>query len=390
MSGTPRIGLWLLGARGSVATTAVAGLLSVREGSADHVGLVTSTPPFRGAELPPLAALVVGGHDLSSEPLPARAERLAAGGVLPAALLTSVRNGLAEVDGRIRPGISADDAATAPAEALARVTDDLTAFRTEHALDEVVVVQLTSTEPAADPCLLALDLDGVLSALSGDGPALPASVVYATGALLTGCAFVDFTPSVATVVPGVQELAESTGLPLAGRDGKTGETLLRSALAPMFVERALAVRSWAGTNLLGGGDGASLADPVRRKAKLAAKAGTLQALLGEDVETPLTIEHVADLGEWKTAWDHVVFEGFLGTRMKLQLTWEGCDSALAAPLVLDLARLVAAALMAGERGPLPALGYFFKDPLGSDEHRLSEQFVALRTWAHKLRPDLPR
>jgi len=90
---------------------------------------------------------------------------------------------------------------------------------------------------------------------------------------------------------------------------------------------------------------------------------------------------VDDLGDWKTAWDHVRFDGFLGTRMTLQFTWEGCDSALAAPLVLDLARLVGRAQDVGESGPLPDLGFFFKSPIDSDEHRLAQQWEALTAWS---------
>ena len=86
------------------------------------------------------------------------------------------------------------------------------------------------------------------------------------------------------------------------------------------------------------------------------------------------------MGEWKTAWDHIVFEGFLGVRMKLQFTWEGCDSALAAPLLLDLIRLLALALERGERGVLSELAFFFKDPAGTREHALHRQYEMLERW----------
>ena len=86
------------------------------------------------------------------------------------------------------------------------------------------------------------------------------------------------------------------------------------------------------------------------------------------------------MGEWKTAWDHIVFEGFLGVRMKLQFTWEGCDSALAAPLLLDLMRLMALALERRERGVLPGLAFFFKDPAGTREHALHRQYEMLERW----------
>ena len=160
----------------------------------------------------------------------------------------------------------------------------------------------------------------------------------------------DFTPSVGARLPAIEALAEAHEVPLAGSDGKTGETFMKSALAPAFAARALKVRSWAGMNLLGGGDGAALADPERAQSKLDSKGRLLEEILGYPVEAPIHIEDVRDMGEWKTAWDHIVFEGFLGVRMKLQFTWEGCDSALAAPLLLDLIRLLALALERGERG----------------------------------------
>ena len=193
---------------------------------------------------------------------------------------------------------------------------------------------------------------------------LPPSSLYALAAIETGCAFVDFTPSVGARLPALEALAEAHEVPLAGSDGKTGETFMKSALAPAFAARALKVRSWAGMNLLGGGDGAALADPARAQSKLDSKGRLLEEILGYPVEAPIRIEDVRDLGEWKTAWDHITFEGFLGVRMKLQFVWEGCDSTLAAPLLLDLMRLMALALERRERGVVPELAFFFKDPGG--------------------------
>ena len=164
--------------------------------------------------------------------------------------------------------------------------------------------------------------------------------------------------------------------------------MVKTALAPMFATRALHVLSWASVNLLGGGDGQTLADPAAVASKIATKGRGLEAILGHPVDGPLHVDFVPDLGEWKTAWDHVSFEGFLDTRMTLQFTWAGCDSALAAPLVLDLVRLVARAHEVGEVGPLAALGFFFKDPAGSTEHRLSAQWDALTRGAPgSERPD---
>jgi myo-inositol-1-phosphate synthase len=210
---------------------------------------------------------------------------------------------------------------------------------------------------------------------------LPPSSLYALAAIETGCAFVDFTPSTGARLPALETLALEHGVPLAGSDGKTGETMLKSALAPAFAERALRVRSWAGVNLLGGGDGNALADPARARSKLASKGRCVEEILGYPVESPVRIERVGDLGEWKTAWDNVTFEGFLGVRMRMQFTWEGCDSALAAPLVLDLARFADLALERGEAGELAELAFFFKDPAGTDVHALHEQYRMLADWA---------
>jgi myo-inositol-1-phosphate synthase len=152
----------------------------------------------------------------------------------------------------------------------------------------------------------------------------------------------------------------------------------------MFVHRALQVRSWAGTNLLGGGDGAALADPARAESKLRSKARGLDELLGGDVTAPLHIDYVPDLGGWKTSWDHIAFEGFLGIGMTMQVTWQGCDSALAAPLVLDLARLVAGAQDAGRSGALADLGFFFKDPVGARTADVVSEYQRLCAFAGSL------
>jgi myo-inositol-1-phosphate synthase len=199
-----------------------------------------------------------------------------------------------------------------------------------------------------------------------------------------GCAFVSFTPSPGPRPPALAQAAERHALPWAGSDGKTGETLVKTVLAPMFATRALRVGSWSSYNMLGGGDGRTLADPQAAASKTASKARGLEAILGHPVDGPLHIDYVPDAGDWKTAIDHVSFTGFLGVRMTMQFTWSGCDSALAAPLVLDLARLAARAQQVGRVGPLADLGFFFKDPADSDEHRLSAQWDALVSMCAEL------
>ncbi|BBJ40012.1 hypothetical protein SSPO_027300 [Streptomyces antimycoticus] len=363
----PRTGVWLIGARGSVATTAVAGCAAVAGGLQPATGMVTETAPFVDSGLPALTDLVFGGHDTATTPLPKRAEALAADGVLPHGLPAAVRAELAAADAAVRPGGPQPGDGRGEEELIAAFAADLTDFLRTHGLARAVVVNVASTEAAPE-----------------DPGTLPPSSLYAAAALRAGCPYVNFTPSTGLHHPRLRERTERSGLPYAGRDGKTGQTLLRSVLAPMFAQRALAVRSWSGTNLLGGGDGAALADPGAAAAKNAGKARVLSDTLGELPDGELHIDNVPALGDWKTAWDHVAFEGFLGSRMVLQTIWQGCDSALAAPLVLDLARLTARAHEIGMAGPLPELGFYFKDPDGGPA-ALADQYAALVGLAGRLR-----
>jgi myo-inositol-1-phosphate synthase len=357
--------VWLVGARGSVATTTVAGCAALAGGLLAPTGLVTETPAFARSGLPELSSLVFGGHDTGSGPLPKRAEQLAAQGVLPHWLPGAVHGDLAAADSRVRPGGPQAGDERGTEELIDAFATDLREFARTTGAVRTVVVNVASTEPVPGP---------------GEWPA---SSLYAAAALRAGCSYVNFTPSAGMNHPRLADAAALAGLPCAGRDGKTGQTLLRAVLAPMFRQRALQVRAWSGTNLLGGGDGAALADPAAAAAKNAGKERVLVDNLGARPEGDVHIDDVPALGDWKTAWDHVAFEGFLGTRMVLQTIWQGCDSALAAPLVLDLARLLARAHEVGLSGPRPELGFYFKDPDG-DSTSLAQQYAALLAFADRL------
>ncbi|MEU4266462.1 inositol-3-phosphate synthase [Streptomyces sp. NPDC026092] len=361
-----RTGVWFVGARGSVATTAVAGCAATTAGLHPPTGMVTETAPFASAGLPPLASLVFGGHDTAACPLPKRAEALTVAGVLPHGLASAVAAELRAADTEIRPGGPLPGDTRTEEELITSFATDLTDFRIRLELDRVVVVNVASTEPASG------------------GAELPPSSLYAAAALRAGCPYVNFTPSTGLRHPALADTVAASGLPHAGRDGKTGQTLLRSVLAPMFLQRALTVRAWSGTNLLGGGDGAALADPAAAAAKNAGKERVLADVFGHAPEGEVHIDDVPALGEWKTAWDHIAFEGFLGSRMVLQTTWQGCDSALAAPLVLDLARLTARAHEAALSGPLADLAFYFKDPEGEAPAGLADQYARLVAFAARL------
>lgn len=361
----PRTGVWLIGARGSVATTTVAGCAALTAGLHAPTGLVTETPLFADSALAPLSTLVFGGHDTDHTPLPKRAEELVSAGVLPPGLPVAIAAELTAAESRIRPGGPVRGQTTGQDELVETLTADLRAFTSDNALTTAVVVNLASTESQAT-----------------EGQ-LPPSSLYAAAALHAGCPYVNFTPSAGLHHPALRAQAKASGLPYAGRDGKTGQTLLRSVLAPMFQQRALDVRAWSGTNLLGGGDGAALADPGAAAAKNAGKERVLADNLPTMPEGEVHIDDVPALGDWKTAWDHVAFDGFLGSRMLLQTIWQGYDSALAAPLVLDLARILARAHSRGLSGAVPGLGFYFKDP-DSGPADLAGQWRELATLAARL------
>ena len=151
----------------------------------------------------------------------------------------------------------------------------------------------------------------------------------------------------------------------------------------MFRDRHLSVKSWVGHNIFGNLDGKILDNPSNKAAKVRSKDHLLASLLPTTPQTLVSIEFIESLGDWKTAWDHIHFEGFLGTPMTMQFTWQGCDSILAAPLVIDLVRLVDRARLAGEAGSLPWLASFFKSPLGCTEQGFAAQMNMLHDWVKK-------
>jgi myo-inositol-1-phosphate synthase len=364
----------------------------------EPIGLVTATPPFAPLDLVDYSDLVVGGHDIRTGPLAAEAQRMwAESRAIVPELLDAANAFFAETEARLRPGTVigsgdriralADDKAAVvvetPREAVARAQADIEEFARIEKLDRVVVVNLASTEPPPDRPIPTdpAELDRLLDA-PGACP-LPSSSLYFLSAVGAGASYVNFTPSAGATPAALQRLALDRGIPHAGCDAKTGETLLKSVLAPMFAARNLDVMSWVGHNIFGNMDGKVLDDPRNKAAKVKSKDHLLAAILGKPPQTHVSIEYIESLGDWKTAWDHIHFRGFLGTPMTMQFTWQGCDSILAAPLVLDLVRLVELAHSKGEHGVLKWLACFFKSPLGVTEQAFAPQVAMLFDWVRR-------
>lgn len=375
------------------------GLSALQRGRAGPVGLVSELPPFAALDLAAPASLVIGGHDIRAGHLVEEARQFArTSRAFEPGLVDQVADDLNRIDHRARPGILAHGGKAIAALAdengvladglardkIARVQADLRDFQTANELDRIVVVNLASTEPPFDSGSLPETWSALEPLLDEPDCRLPSSSLYAIATLDLGHAFVNFTPSPGSTPAALDQLAIQRGAVHAGRDGKTGETLIKSALAPVFAMRHLNVMSWVGHNIFGNLDGRILDDPANKQTKVASKDRMLGEILGYQPQSHISIEYIRSLGDWKTAWDHIHFEGFLGTPMTLQFTWQGCDSMLAAPLVLDLARFAERALRAGQSGVLSWLSCFFKSPAGTGEHNPTRQFGQLLEWAGQL------
>lgn len=396
-----KLGLWLIGAGGNVATTVGVGLAALRHGIHDGTGLLTQTASFLRFPLVKLSDIVLGGHEIgSARPMKTAAELSRESGLFGEGLLKKIAPTLHTWQANIRQGTSIQCGAAIeriaglkarrgsqkPWQAVAGIRADLRSFAQRNRLRRVVVINVASTEPPFRLTTKHRTWDGLSSMLRSGAAALPASSLYALAAIEEGMPYVNFTPSLGADVPALRERANQNRVPIMGSDGKTGETLIRSVLAPMFRERNLEVLSWAGYNILGNRDGQVLASPRNRASKLEGKNNSITSLVGATPQTTTSIEYLSSLHDWKTAWDHVHFRGFLGVKMSLQFTWQGCDSILAAPLVIDLARLADFHANLGLAGIMTHLACYFKAPMDVEEQSFTAQMQMLRRYlAHAAR-----
>lgn len=392
------MGIAVVGLGGAVATTAVAGLELLRQGATDPDGLplagldLDGVPVVEATGMAGYADLVVAGWDLDGSDLYKAAEQHA---VLDSRQLGQVEPALS----RITPWPAAGDAdfcrnvsggnvllaETRRAQAEA-VRADLARFRAEHDLDGLVLVNLASTERWPDPAAPALQTAEAFEAgLDADDRSITPAMVYAYAAITEGVGYVNFTPSLAADVPALVQLAVQRRVPLAGKDGKTGQTMMKTVLAPAFRSRALTVEGWYSTNILGNRDGLALDDPDSLNSKLQTKGSVLDSILGYPVEDHVVrIDYYRPRGDQKEAWDAIDLVGFLGQRMQVKVDFQCRDSILAAPLAIELARLTDLAQQRGEGGVQEQLGWFFKAPMtpggGTPEHALHRQEQVLLDW----------
>jgi myo-inositol-1-phosphate synthase len=276
------------------------------------------------------------------------------------------------------------------------IRKDIRDFRAAHSCDRMIVASCASTEIFAEPGPAHQDLDALEAAIDANDKSVPPTMLYAYAALKEGVPFINGAPSLTIDVPAMAELAHTVGVPVCGKDFKSGQTLVKTALAPMLKARMLGLQGWYSTNILGNRDGEVLDDPDSFRTKEKAKLGVLEHILQPslypqlygDIHHRVGINYYPPRGDSKEGWDNIDIFGWLGYPMQLKVDFLCRDSILAAPLVLDLVLFMDLARRAGLKGVQEWLSFYFKSPQhgvsGHPEHDLFIQQAELTNTLRSL------
>ena len=402
---------------GAVSTTTIAGVIAVRQGLAKPIGSLTQMGTVRLGKrtegrspkisnVVPLASIddiVFGGWDLFEDDC-YRAARTA--GVIEPSLLDKVRPELE----KIRPWPAVFDqhyvkrlhgpnvkTGKNKLDLAEQVMTDIRGFKTDHALDRLVMVWAGSTEIFMTESAAHATIENFERALVGNDPAIPSSMVYAYAAVREGIPYCNAAPNLSADIPALVDLAARTGSPLAGKDLKTGQTLIKTIIAPGLKARLLGVQGWYSTNILGNRDGEVLDDPESFKTKEESKKSVLDYILQPQLYPDLyealchvvRINYYPPRGDNKEGWDNIDLVGWLGYKMQLKINFLCRDSILAAPIVLDVALFLDLAKRAGMSGIQEWLSFYFKSPVHAPglypEHDLFIQLMKLKNTLRYLK-----
>ena len=404
-----KLGVLLVGL-GAVSTTTIAGVLAVRNGFAKPIGSLTQMGTIRLGkrtegrspkitEVVPLATLddlVFGAWDIFQDDSYAAARTA---GVIEPSMLDKVRPELEQIrpwpavfDQRYvkrleGPNVKKGANKKVLADALG---EDIRRFKAEHNLDRMVMVWCGSTEVFMTESAAHQTVESFERALEANDPAIPSSMVYAYAAIREGIPYANAAPNLSADIPALVELAARTKTPLAGKDLKTGQTLLKTILAPGLKARLLGVDGWYSTNILGNRDGEVLDDPESFKTKEESKKSVLDYIfqahlypdLYREIHHVVRINYYPPRGDNKEGWDNVDLVGWLGYPMQLKINFLCRDSILAAPIVLDSALFLDLAKRAGMSGIQEWLSFYFKAPVHAPnlypEHDLFIQLMKLK------------
>jgi myo-inositol-1-phosphate synthase len=403
-----RLGVLLPGL-GAVATTLIAGTQLINKGLAKPYGSLTQLQRIRLGkrtaprfplikEVVPLAGLsdlVFGGWDIFPDDTYQTAR---AAGVVPPNQLESVRHDLEAIKPwpgafeqryvRNLHGTHVKTAATKMdlADAVKR---DIESFVATHGVSRSVMIWCGSTEVYSKPGSVHQTLEAFEKGLKENAPEISPSMIYAYAALSLGVPFANGAPNLSVDIPALLELAAKRGVPIAGSDFKTGQTLMKTVIAPGLKARMLGLQGWFSMNILGNRDGEVLDDPGSFRAKEVSKSGVLNSILQPEIYPDLygdyyhkvRIEYYPPRGDAKEGWDNIDIVGWLGQPMQIKVNFLCRDSILAAPIVLDLILFLDLAQRAGLSGIQEWLSFYFKSPMSRQdlkpEHDLFIQHLKL-------------
>ena len=271
-----------------------------------------------------------------------------------------------------------------------QVIADIRRFKKEKALDRLVMVWCGSTEVYLTETPAHASIEAFERALEANDDAIPSSMIYAYAAISEGIPYANAAPNLSADIPALVALAATTQTPLAGKDLKTGQTLIKTIIAPGLKARLLGVDGWYSTNILGNRDGEVLDDPESFKTKEESKKSVLDYILQphlypdlySDLHHVVRINYYPPRGDNKEGWDNIDLVGWLGYKMQLKINFLCRDSILAAPIVLDVALFLDLAKRAGMHGIQEWLSFYFKSPQHAPglypEHDLFIQLMKLK------------
>jgi myo-inositol-1-phosphate synthase len=404
-----RLGVMLVGL-GAVATTFIAGVENIRRGRGRPIGSLAEMGTIRLGkrtegrsprirEFVPLARL----EDLvfaAWDPIPDDAYRSAkVAGVLEphhiepiADFLKSIAPLPAVFDQRYVKRLQGTNVkhGRTKRELAEQLREDIRAFRARSDCDRLVMIWCASTEVFIQPGPAHQSLEAFEQAMERNDPAIAPSMLYAWAALMEGVPFANGAPNLTVDTPALQELARERQVPIAGKDFKTGQTMVKTVISPMLKARMLGLAGWYSTNILGNRDGEVLDDPESFKTKEESKLGVLEHILQPSLYPELygkvyhkvRINYYPPRGDNKEGWDNIDIFGWLGYPMQIKIDFLCRDSILAAPLVLDLALFMDLAQRAGLAGIQEWLSFYFKSPMAAPglvpEHDLFIQHTKLK------------
>ena len=415
-SGLGRLGVLVVGLNGAVSTTFVAGVLAVRKGLATPVGSLTQLGelplagnngsrqmvPIRNAvQLADINDLAFGGWDIRDESL------------LEATKYADVLNdrdiaNVAEELDALRPmpgvfdkeyvkkldGTWVKEGAT-KYELMEQIREDIRQFKATNNVERVVVIWCASTEVYLEQSQVHETAEAFEEGMRNNDPAIAPSMLYAWAAMLENAPYLNGAPNLTVDFPAIKDLAVANNVPIGGKDFKTGQTMLKTVLAPMLKARMLGLNGWFSSNILGNRDGEVLDDPGSFKTKETSKLSVLDHILDSeahpelygDIHHTVRIYYYPPRGDNKEGWDNIDLFGWMGYPMQIKVNFLCRDSILAAPIVLDLILFADLAQRSGMGGVQDWLSFYFKSPMPGAGHTRVEHdlFIQLENLYETLR-----